>query len=162
MDINKSGTGYYSFKERRVGIYIFLYGWIALWLYLIVIGTFFRGPNWNFYGPFEWWDPHKLVPLNNINLSEYIWVYMLGQATPDNILVRESVGFILVFGYLFALPLILAKTICKKMLNAYGPMRYAFLMLFGLTMFALPIKMYLRWFFNLKYIVAIPEYFFNI
>ncbi len=29
-------------------------------------------------------------------------------------------------------------------------------------MFALPIKMYLRWAFNLKYIVAIPEYFFNI
>jgi hypothetical protein len=29
-------------------------------------------------------------------------------------------------------------------------------------MAALPIKMVLRWFFNLKYIVGIPEYFFNI
>jgi len=27
---------------------------------------------------------------------------------------------------------------------------------------SLPIKMILRWAFNLKYIVAIPEYFFNI
>ena len=40
MDINKNGDGYYSFKERRVGIFIFMYGWVALWLYLIVIGTF--------------------------------------------------------------------------------------------------------------------------
>ena len=129
---------------------------------MIVIGTFFRGPNWNFYGPFEWWDPHKLVPLNNINLSEYVWVYMLGQATPDNILARESVGFILVFGYLFVLPLILSKTLLKKMYHEYGPVRYAFLCLFGLTMLSLPIKMFLRWTINLKYIVYIPEWFFNI
>ena len=28
MDINKKGDGYYSFKERRVGIFIFMYGWM--------------------------------------------------------------------------------------------------------------------------------------
>ncbi|GIT40962.1 MAG: hypothetical protein Ct9H300mP9_8120 [Candidatus Neomarinimicrobiota bacterium] len=52
MDINKKGDGYYTFKERRVGIFFFMYGWIVLWLFLILIGTFFRGPNWNFLGPF--------------------------------------------------------------------------------------------------------------
>jgi hypothetical protein len=31
-----------------------------------------------------------------------------------------------------------------------------------LSMMSLPIKMLLRWIFNLKYIVAIPEFFFNI
>ncbi len=31
-----------------------------------------------------------------------------------------------------------------------------------LMMMSLPIKMLLRWIFNLKYIVAIPEIFFNI
>ena len=31
-----------------------------------------------------------------------------------------------------------------------------------LTLASLPAKMLLRWIFNLKYIVAIPEYFFNI
>ena len=162
MDINKNGDGYYSYKERRVGIFIFMYGWVALWLYLIVIGTFFRGPNWNFYGPFEWWDPHKLEVLNNVNLSEYVWVYMLGQETPSNILVRESVGFILVFAYLFILPLVLSQTLLKNMYKAYGPVRYASLCIFGLTMLSLPIKMFLRWTINLKYIVYIPEWFFNI
>ena len=162
MDINKNGDGYYSYKERRVGIFIFMYGWVALWLYLIVIGTFFRGPNWNFYGPFEWWDPHKLEVLNNVNLSEYVWVYMLGQETPSNILMRESVGFLLVFFYLFILPIFLSQTLLKNMFKAYGPVRYASLMIFGLTMLSLPIKMFLRWTINLKYIVYIPEWFFNI
>ena len=36
------------------------------------------------------------------------------------------------------------------------------LMLFGLVMLSLPLKMYFRWIFNLKYFIAIPEYFFNI
>ena len=54
-------------------------GWVYLFLCMAglsygfssVLGTFFRGPNWNFYGPFEYWDAHKVVALNNINLSEY-------------------------------------------------------------------------------------------
>ena len=43
-----------------------------------------------------------------------------------------------------------------------GFARYSVMILFFLCMVALPIKMLLRWLFNLKYIVAIPEYFFNI
>ena len=162
MDINKKGDGYYSFKERRVGIFIFMYGWLVLWVYLIIIGTFFRGPNWNFFGPFEWWDPHKVEALTNINLSEYIWVKALGQGLPANIMLRESIGFIVVIGYFTILPFILSRTVFKSMFKAYGPVRYGSLMFFGLSMLGLPIKMYLRWFFNLKYIVAIPEWFFNI
>ena len=81
---------------------------------------------------------------------------------PSNIILRESVGFIMVFGYMFAMPLLLAKTKLKHIYEHYGPVRYATMMLFGLTMFALPIKMYLRWTINLIYIVAIPEWFFNI
>ena len=162
MDINPKGDGYYSFKERRVGYFIFMYGWLVLWVYLIIIGTFFRGPNWNFFGPFEWWDPHKLEVLNNVNLSEYFWVIMLEKPLPTNVFLRESAGFLVTGFYVFVLPILLAKTLLKNMFNAYGPVRYTFIMLFGLSMLSLPIKMYLRWFFNLKYIVAIPEYFFNI
>ena len=163
MDINKKGDGYYSFKERRFGYFIFMYGWLVLWVFLIVIGTFFRGPNWNFYGPFEFWDPLKSVPANNINLSEYFWVYLLEVNIKQlPILIRESVGFVAVGLYMVIFPLLLAKTICKDMLAKYGPIRFATFMILGLSMLSLPIKMYLRWFINLKYIVAIPEWFFNI
>ena len=97
-----------------------------------------------------------------MNLSELFWVKLLGKGLPSNILVRESLGFIAVFVYLFVLPVILIKTKLKGMYKTYGPTRFVSIMIFGLGMLALPIKMYLRWAINLKYIVAIPEWFFNI
>ena len=39
MDINKNGDGYYSFKERRIAIFIFMYGWLILW-YFSLSGPF--------------------------------------------------------------------------------------------------------------------------
>ncbi len=41
-------------------------------------------------------------------------------------------------------------------------LRYMVLAFLLLFMASLPIKMVLRWTINLKYVVAIPEYFFNI
>jgi hypothetical protein len=41
----------------------------VLWVTLIVMGTFLRGPNWNFFGPYEYWDAHKVEALNNVDLS---------------------------------------------------------------------------------------------
>jgi hypothetical protein len=134
----------------------------VLWILLILYGTFLRGPNWNFFGPFEKWDVHKIVPLVNINLSEIIYIKWLGIGAPKNWLLREFPGILLVMGYLMITPAILAKTVFKKIYKDLGPARYAVLVMVLLIMVALPIKMYLRWAFNLKYIVAIPEFFFNI
>ena len=71
-------------------------------------------------------------------------------------------GFALLFVYLAVPPFILARTVLKDVYAKLGPARYGILMVLFLVMLSLPIKMYLRWFFNLKYIVAIPEFFFNI
>src|SRR5712671_7182562 len=83
IDRNEKGNGYYTFNERKVEITLFLFGFVVLWCSLIVLGTFLRGPNWNFFGPFEYWDLHKLEALTNVNLSEYIWVRMLRQPLPS-------------------------------------------------------------------------------
>ena len=74
IDKNPKGNGYYTFNERKAEITLFLFGFVVLWASLIVLGTFLRGPNWNFFGPFEFWDIHKLEALTNVNLSEYVWV----------------------------------------------------------------------------------------
>lgn len=74
IDINPKGNGYFTFTERKFAIGIFLFGYLALWVFMIITGTFLRGPGWNFFGPFEFWDPHKVVALNNVNLSDYVWV----------------------------------------------------------------------------------------
>ena len=135
---------------------------MVLWASLIVLGTFLRGPNWNFFGPFEFWDVHKLVALTNVNLSEYIWVVGLQQGLPAHWFVREIFGILLVLLYVFALPVILARTVFKGYVEKLGIERYYVAAFLFVMMMALPIKMLARWIFNLKYIVYIPEYFFNI
>src|SRR5207237_3940918 len=59
IDTSPKGNGYFTFRERKVEITIFLFGWLILWSQMIVIGTFLRGPNWNFFGPYEFWDITK-------------------------------------------------------------------------------------------------------
>ena len=141
---------------------MFMFGFLVLWVVLIVLGTFLRGPNWNFFGPFETWDPHKVVPLNNVNLSQMFWLAFNIVPTSLHWFVRELPGIILVLAYLFLVPLLLAKLWLRPFYVRMGAVRYLILVILLLLMAALPIKMVLRWTMNLKYIVAIPEYFFNI
>jgi len=163
IDTNPKGNGYYTFRERKAEISIFLFGWLVLWSQMIVIGTFLRGPNWNFFGPFEFWDPGKVEALVNVDLSEYLWIKLLHVGLPDNILLRELPGILLIGFYFFGLPVLLRKT---KWFRPYfekmGPARYYVGMVLFLFMMLLPIKMYCRWLFNLKYFIHIQKYFFNI
>src|SRR5436189_1717007 len=124
VDRNPKGNGYYTFAERKTEITIFLFGFAILWASLIVLGTFLRGPNWNFFGPFEFWDIHKLAALTNINLAEYIWVRGFRTALPTNPFVREVFGMVLVLIYVFVLPVVLAKAWFKGYYEKLGPPRY--------------------------------------
>jgi hypothetical protein len=180
IDVNPKGNGYYTFAERKVEITIFLFGWLILWVLLVILGTFLRGPNWNFFGPYEYWDTHKLEALVNINLSEFIFVKWTSFGLPDNMILRELPGILLVLFYIGVLPGLLAfrdrllvvplwggrrLTLIpglKRYYEKLGPWRYAVFVMLLLGMIALPIKMILRWTLNLKYIVALPEIFFNI
>ena len=180
IDTNPKGNGYFTFKQRRVEITLFLFGFLILWVNMVMLGTFLRGPNWNFFGPYEYWDLHKLLALNNVNLSEYFWVKMLGTGIENKpMLIRELPGILLVLLYVAVLPGILARmgkpvslplgkrrvafTLgLKKYYEKMGPFRYAVFVMLLLSMIALPIKMVGRWLFNLKYVIAMPEIFFNI
>jgi hypothetical protein len=163
IDFNREGNGYFTFVQRRFAVTTFMFGFLVLWVVLIVLGTFLRGPNWNFFGPYEYWDPHKVDPLNNINISQIFWGNWLGMPLEGMpILQREAPGIILVLFYLLAVPPIMARTVFRKFFIKMGFVRYIVMINLLLFMMSLPIKMVLRWSFNLKYIVAIPEYFFNI
>jgi hypothetical protein len=164
IDTNKKGNGYYTFKERSFAISIFLFGFLVLWVVLIFLGTFLRGPNWNFFGPYEVWDAHKVVALTNINLSEIIWVKWMGQSLPGFWLTREIFGLVAVFAYLAVVPVLMTRWIpvLWRLWKELGWLRYGVLIAHLVIMLSLPIKMVLRWVFNLKYIVFIPEFFLNI
>jgi hypothetical protein len=173
IDFNKQGCGYYTINQRKFAYITFQLGFLELWVTLIVLGTLLRGPNWNFFGPYEFWDAHKVEALNNVNLSEYFWQSMLGMSLPKAsagagfltsllyIAYREFPGILLVLGYFIALPPVLAVTVFRKFYARMGFIRYMVLANLLLFMLSLPIKMVLRWSFNLKYLIAIPEYFLN-
>ncbi|HEY7157396.1 MAG TPA: hypothetical protein VH575_25805 [Gemmataceae bacterium] len=171
IDFNRQGNGYFSFVERQFAVSIFMFGFVVLWVTLIVLGTFLRGPNWNFFAPNEYWDAHKVLPLNNVNLSQLFWLNLLHMPLDDfkvrfgdffGPIIRELPGIIVVLLYLFALPPLLARTMMRPFFIRMGFVRFITLVTLMQFMAALPIKMVLRWAINLKYIVAIPEIFFNI
>src|SRR5262249_20859736 len=125
MDKNPRGNGYYTFAERKFVISIFMFGWMIMWVVLIVLGTFLRGPNWNIFGPYETWDPHRPAALLNVNVAEVFWVvipswlkagwWKPGLPTESVMgvpafIMREAPGLVLLGGYFFVLPVILAKT----------------------------------------------------
>ena len=162
LDTNPKGNGYYTFEERPFAWAFFWVGFVLFWVSFVILGTFLRGPNWSFFGPFEYWDIHKLEALTNVNLSEYFWVRLLGTGLPTFWLTREIVGILLTIVYVFLVPVVLAKRAFRRYYEQMGPTRYYVGAFLFLMMMSLPIKMLLRWIFNLKYIVAIPEIFLNI
>lgn len=174
IDFNQKGNGYYTYNDRKFAIVTYLFGFLPLWVGMIVLGTFIRGPNWNMFGLYEYWDVHKLEVLNNKNLSDMFWLDLLHQPLPrpgaddgglaamGKIFLREWIGILAVLGYLLVLPPLLAATAFRSFFPKMGFLRYMVLANLLLFMAALPLKMALRWAFNLKYIVAIPEWFFNI
>ena len=173
LDFNKKGNGYYTIEQRKFSYLVFQFGFLEMWVTLIILGTFFRGPNWNIFGPFEYWDPHKVLALNNVDLSQYFWVSWLGRAMPKAapdaptylqifwIIVREAPGLILLFLYFVVLPPLMAVTFFRGFFAKMGFIRFMLMANLLLFMASLPLKMVLRWTANLKYIVSIPEYFLN-
>ncbi len=162
IDKNPKGNGYYTFKERPFAITTFLSGFLVLWVLLIIFGTFLRGPNWNFFGPYEFWDLHRPAALLNVEPRDLFWIDIMGMPIPQNFLIRELPGMIVIAGYFVLGPLILRGLFFRKLYQQMGFVRYNVMSFLLLVMLLMPIKMALRWTLNLHYIVGITEWFLNI
>ncbi len=153
LDTNPKGSGYYTFAERKFAIVTFAFGFLVLWVFMIITGTFLRGPGWNFFGLFEEWNPHRVVPLNNVNLSEYFWITLMHdtlhmgkgvpvvsglvpwQGVPEVLLVRLPVLIpvaIICGGILLVLALVAEKT--WRQYRAGATMQLPFLVCLGVMM----------------------------
>ena len=173
LDFNTKGNGYYTINQRKFGYVVFQFGFLQLWILLILIGTFMRGPNWNFFGLYEPRDPHAVVALSNVKLSEYFWSIWLGRGVPQvapgsgffvqlgTIAWREIAGIVSLAVYFAVSPAIMGRTILRSFRRQMGFGRYTIMTLLLLMMLMLPLKMILRWTLNLSYIVSIPEYSLN-
>jgi hypothetical protein len=173
LDFNKAGSGCYSIRQRTFAYLTFQFGFLGLWIGLIVMATFLRGPNWIAFGPYEPWDVHRTLVQENVDLSTWFWATCLGRDVPvaaagvgvmqqlGVILLRESLGLVLLGAYLIGLPVVLARTVMRTFYAEMGRMRFVILSGLLLLMVLLPIKMLLNWCFHLRFIVSIPEFLLN-
>src|SRR3989338_91284 len=152
IDINPAGNGYYCFKERKYEGLTFFFGFHILWVSMIIIGTFFRGPGWNLFWPWQRWDPHKVVALTNVDLPyllgfrDYGWSAVCGAVVVLGYFVAGLVGF-----YLWVL-----RVKGKRFLERWGLVRFLITAFLFFTIISLPAKMFLRLAFNVKYILVTP------
>jgi hypothetical protein len=150
VDINPKGNGYYTWSERKFAIGTFLTGFLVLWVGMITIGVFFRGPGWNLYAPWDYWDPHKVVPLANIDLP-----YILGIRSQMGAMI---LGALLVGGWLIGIPGAVWKWKQNSpVMKELGSLRYGIVATLFMIMLGVVVKMALRLGFNIKYILVIPN-----
>ncbi|MCY3823252.1 MAG: cytochrome C [Nitrospinae bacterium] len=146
IDVNPKGNGYYTFHERRFAIFTFLFGFLVLWVWMVVQGTFLRGPGWNFFMPWEYWDPHKVVALTNVDLP-----YMLGFRSYWG---QAACGTALVLLWYATIP---AYYIWRReRMKNVGLVRYLIKASLNMTMMGVVAKMALRIGLNVKYVLVTP------
>ena len=155
IDINEKGNGYYTFKERKFAVITFCFGFLILWVSLIVLGTFWRGPGWYFFFPWEAWDTHRIIALTNVDFSEFFGInthHADGSLNPLAVIF----GLVVILGYYSLIPIYWLKKRKTDLIIKLGTLRYTLVAFLFLTMMALPIKMILRIALNIKYILVTP------
>lgn len=150
VDINPKGNGYYCFKDRAFAISTFLFGFLVMWIVLIIMGTFIRGPGWYLFLPGQYWDVHKAVAITNVDLSD-----KFGIQSPAAAMVFGAVS---VLGFIVGIPAIYWKVRANKseVLQKLGAVRYWITAALFMMMMGTCVKVLLRLVFNVKYVFASP------
>lgn len=151
LDVNPKGNGYYTYVERKLAIWVYSFGFLVLWIALIIMGVFLRGPGWNLFMPWQFWDPHKVVALVSVDLP-----YAFGVRSYNMAL---AFGGAVVLGY-FAVGTAIYMFMERKAIKNVGITRMLIKIILILIMIGMVIKIVLRLGFNIKYIWVTP--FFNI
>jgi hypothetical protein len=155
VDINPKGNGYYTFKERKFAISVYAIGFLVLWISLIVLGTFFRGPGWNFFWPWHYWDSHKIVAMASLDFPE---LFGVSTRTIDQSInpLAFVIGFAAIAGFYSIGIFYYFRKRGTEWMKQLGVGRYALIAFLFLTMAALPIKMFLRIVLNVHYVWVTP------
>ncbi len=153
MDANPLGNGYYTFKQRKFAILAFLFGFVVLWLSMVVIGTFIRGPGWIWFWPGQTWDHNKVI-------------FEVNRDLPDMFGITTMMGKSLFGGAVFGLYTLLMVFVVHKLftMNEFNRkiyermtlIQYVTLQIFLVSMMLLPAKILARLLFRIKYVWITP------
>ena len=151
IDTNPLGAGYYTIKQRKFSIATFCFGFLVLWVSMIIIGTFIRGPGWQWFWPGQTWDHNRLIYEVNRDLPDLFGI--------TSNLGKGIFGAIIVGGYFAVGGFVMTALFRRKMPKDWRRMsllQYQLMMFLMLTMVALPIKMLLRLSLHIKYVWITP------
>src|SRR5205085_2209955 len=176
VDSNPLGNGYYTWKQRKFAISMFLWGFF-MWIILILIGTFIRGPGWIWFWPGQTWDHNAVVFDRNRDLHEIVagWGLPFLNTYPwKAIFGALVVGLIFLVGGIF-FHILMTRSAPKfsdltsfkrfkawlktpgefqtKLLDRTSLLQYMTFQFFAVSvLFLFPIKLLLRLLFTIKYI----------
>jgi hypothetical protein len=151
IDTNPMGSGYYTLKQRKFAIGTFCFGFLVLWVSMIIIGTFIRGPGWQWFWPGQTWDHNRLIYEVNRDLPDLFGI--------TSNLGKGIFGAIVVLGYFAVGGFVMTALFRRKMpkdWNRMSILQYQIMMGLMLIMLALPIKILLRLALHIKYVWITP------
>lgn len=135
LDNDPEGAGSYVFRERIWAVLPFTAG-LCIWVVLTLIAAFFRGPNWDWYWPWENWAMAKPARTGFTSLPGWLSLPL--------------------FGLYYLLGLLLPLTLWRNRFRNWGRIRCSVYFFLVLTMAAVVIKILLRYFLNIRYVVQTP------
>ena len=166
IDANPLGNGYYTFKQRKSAILTFIFGFIVLWVTMIVIGTLIRGPGWMWFWPGTTWDHNRLEFAVNRDLPDIFGikgrvakiffgaiVCGLYAAVAGWFIHKLVAGRSLIVG---KWKLIKEQPFNQKIFKRMSLLQYVVMQTFLIIMLSLPIKILARLLFRIKYVWVTP------
>ena len=153
IDANPLGSGYYTLKQRKFAIGTFCVGFMLLWLLMVVIGTFIRGPGWMWFWPGQTWDPSRVVFEVNRDLPDLFGISaMWGKI----LLGAMAMGLYFAAAGFGLHKIVTATAFNRKVYARMSFLQYATMQVFLIMMLLLPIKILIRHLFRIKYIWVTP------
>ena len=159
IDPNPLGSGYYTLKQRRFAIGTFCFGFIVLWVAMIIIGTFIRGPGWMWFWPGMTWDHNRLVFEVNRDIYDialFSWIPGIHTMMGKLLFGAAVVGAYFVAAGGLVHKVMTLSEFNRKILARMSLLQYLTIQAFATMMLGLPAKMLLRLVFRIKYVWVTP------
>ena len=150
VDVNPKGNGYYTWADRKFAISVFCWGFLVMWVSLIIIGTFIRGPGWMWFWPWQHWDHTKVIEETNRDLPEIFGLV-------PNSLLGIGFGLTVIGAWMTAwvvIPFLELKRRKSPILDQLGIPRYLVVALLMGHMAFVVFKVILRLVFSVKYVLV--------
>ena len=175
VDSNPLGNGYYTMRQRRFSLLMFGWGFL-MWILLIVIGTFIRGPGWIWFWPGQTWDHNAVVFDKNVDLHDLLaqklhlaflaanpWKFIFGLIVVSGFYLIGALFFHWLMTVDFKkirlrpLRLFPKNEFEQKLLARTSLLQYLTFQFFAVSvLLALPVKLFLRLVFTIKYVWVTP------